>query len=330
MALKTEIDDFHVHEREYTGCVARSKANPPFQMWCLRRRSAGDQRCARSTRSKRWLQNTLSPEGWVKVNVDWEIVKKQTLWSYEDLIKKLLGVLTYDFVQEHYNHTMVEAQVYAMEIRRGYLQDRGDMTAYIDTIAIYLAELETHQIGTYSYLVHQVTTREDCVAFLQRIGFDFDHLIQTLNYLLRWVLPFKTPLREFIDVDNDTEIAYLEVLKKQSMRSNLDFLEVGRREAGRINLSSATGIPMAFIIPLVHKADISRLAYVRGKTVRHLCGGGYDSLDKIASADLAEMETKMDAYYKTLGKSLADFRAVIPLAWMIGGAKTLPRVVRDC
>lgn len=77
----------------------------------------------------------------------------------------------------------------------------------------------------------------------------------------------------------------------------------------------------------MHKADISRLAYVRGNTVKHLCGGGYDSLGKIAAASLAEMEEKMDAYYRTLGKSLADFRSVIPLSWMIGGAKILPRVV---
>ena len=80
---------------------------------------------------------------------------------------------------------------------------------------------------------------------------------------------------------------------------------------------------------LVHKMDISRLAYVRGKTVQHLCGGGYDSLDRIANADLAEMEEKMGAYYQTLGKSLADFRSVIPLSWMIGGAKILPRVVGE-
>jgi hypothetical protein len=56
----------------------------------------------------------------------------------------------------------------------------------------------------------------------------------------------------------------------------------------------------------VHKVDISRLAYVRGKTVKHLCGGGYDNLEKIANADAVEMEERMGAYYRTLGKTLAD------------------------
>ncbi len=66
---------------------------------------------------------------------------------------------------------------------------------------------------------------------------------------------------------------------------------------------------------------------MRGKTVLHLCGGGFDTLDKIANADVGEMEKAMDAYYRTLGKSLADFKAVIPLAWMVGGARVLPGVV---
>ena len=68
---------------------------------------------------------------------------------------------------------------------------------------------------------------------------------------------------------------------------------------------------------------------MRGKTVKHLCGGGYDTLDKIAGAELVRMEKKMETYYRTLGKSLADYRSVIPLSWMIGGAQVLPRVVQE-
>jgi hypothetical protein len=262
------------------------------------------------------------------MKIDWNRVKQQTLWSYEDLIKRLLSVLAYDFVQGHYDHTMRQAQAYAKKIRRGYLQNQGDMTVYIDNIVTHLETLEMLRIGTYSKLVHQVATREQCVAFLQRTDFDFDRLTQTLNYLLRWVLPFKTPLRELIDADGETDVKYLEALKRLEIRSNLDLLEIGRTKAGRDQLSGASGIPLAFVTGLVHRADISRLAYVRGKTVKYLCGGGYDTVQKIAAANLAEMEAKMDVYYRTLGKSLADFKSVIPLAWMIGGAKTLPRVMR--
>jgi hypothetical protein len=263
------------------------------------------------------------------MNIDWSRVKKQTLWSYEDLIAKLQGVLSYGFVQEHYHHTMKQAQGYARQIRRGYLQDHGDKVAFIDKMVANLERLESLRIGTYPELVEQVATRELCEAFLQRTHFDFDALIQTLNYLMRWVLPFKTPAREFIHVDQPEELKYLEALKKRSIGSNLDLLEVGRTKAGRDLLAKKTAIPLVYVTSLVHKADISRLAYVRGKTVEHLCGGGYDTLEKIAAASLSDMEATMDIYYKSLGKSLADFKLVIPLSWMIGGAQVLPRVVKE-
>ena len=84
-----------------------------------------------------------------------------------------------------------------------------------------------------------------------------------------------------------------------------------------------------FILELVHRADISRLAYVRGRTIRHLCEGGYNTLDKIANADIKKMKADMTAYYATIGKSFSDFKAVIPLDWMVGGARTLPGVVEE-
>ena len=265
--------------------------------------------------------------GLAGVKINWNDVKKQTLWSYEDLIGKLQDVLAYGFVQQHYNHTMGQARDYAASVRRGYLQDRGEMTAHVDSVASHLRELEARRIGTYTDLVRSVATRAECVAFLQETNFAFDPLIQTLNYLLRWVLPFKTPIREFIDVEVQTGIELLQALKQQGVKSNLDLLEAGRTEAGRLQLARSSGIRGADVLTLVHRADISRLAYVRGKTVRHLCGGGYDTLDKIANADPAEIETRMDTYYRTLGKTAADFKAVIPLTYMIGGAKIIPRVM---
>jgi len=41
----------------------------------------------------RWSQTMIA--------VDWNRVKKQTLWSYEELIRKLRSVLAYDFVLEY-------------------------------------------------------------------------------------------------------------------------------------------------------------------------------------------------------------------------------------
>ena len=260
------------------------------------------------------------------MEIDWHIVKKQTLWSYEDLAKKLLDVFTYKFVQKHYNHTMKEALNYAKKIHQGYLQNKNEIT-FIDEAIISFKKLENLKVKTYLDLVQRVETRGKCIAFLKKTGFNFEELIQTFKYLFRWVLPFRAPVREFINVDDAQHKRYLEILKKHKLGSNLDILEHCRTRADRASLSTITGIPETFIFNLVNKADISRLAYVRGKTVKHLCGGGYDDLEKIANADLEKMEKAMDAYYKTIGKSLVDFKSVVPLPWMIGGAKILPRVV---
>lgn len=259
---------------------------------------------------------------------DWNYVKKHTLWSYEDLIRKLLKVLAYNFVREHYSHTMKEAIDYAGNVQQGYLQSRKHATLRDDMIKSF-DRLRTLQIGTYLHLIQQIDTREKCEAFLRRTGFGFEEIIQMLNYLFRWVLPFAIPARELIVVDIDPRSSRLTILKHQGLRLNLDVLEQGRQRIGRARLSKATGLPNSFILSLVHRADISRLAYVRGKTVRHLCGGGYDTLQKLAEAEHAQMEKTMDAYFRTLGKSMADYKLVVPLSWMIGGARILPKIVEE-
>ena len=258
--------------------------------------------------------------------INWDFVKEQTLWSYEDLIKKLYQALNYEFVQEHYNHSMDEAIDYVDAVHAGYLQHRSDRT-WLDNLITNFAWLKRAGVQNYLDLVQQVDSREKCEAFLKRSGMGFPELIETLNYLLRWVLPFPTPLREFFDPDNATQMAYFQLLKQQRITINLDLLEQGRTAAKRTHLAALTGIPSEFLLHLVHQADLSRLAYVRGKTVRHLCGGGYDTLAKLANADLQEMEAAMSVYYQTLGKRFADFKSVLPLAPLVGGARLLPKIV---
>lgn len=260
--------------------------------------------------------------------INWDFVKERTLWNYEDLIKKLDQALSYEFVREHYNHTMDEAIDYVNEVHAGYLQHRGDR-AWLDGLITNFTWLKRVGVQNYLDLVQQVDSREQCEAFLKESGLGFPELIETLNYLLRWVLPFPTPLREFFDTNDATQMTYFQALKQQQMTTNLDLLEQGRTGAKRARLADLTGIPLEFLLPLIHQADLSRLAYVRGKTVRHLCGGGYDTLAKLATADLQEMEAAMSAYYQRLGKRSADFKAVVQLGPLVGGARCLPQIVEE-
>jgi hypothetical protein len=36
--------------------------------------------------------------------------------SYEDIIKRILEIFSYDFVDEYYNHTMEEAEIYVVKL----------------------------------------------------------------------------------------------------------------------------------------------------------------------------------------------------------------------
>ena len=260
------------------------------------------------------------------MEIDWALAKKKTLWHYEYLIKKMLDVLGYSFVQEYYNHSMVDAATYSQRLQHGYLLN-GKEVLFISEITRQFRMLNIFGVKNYLDLVQQVNTKTNCESFLKKVDFSFENLIQLLNYLFRWVLPFKCPIRELVEIISWTNNDYLTILKKFKIRSNLDILEKCRTRKSRSLLSNETGMKEIFILELTHRADISRLAYVRGKTIKHLCGGGYNTLDKIATADMQNMEEDMTAYYVTLGKNFSDFKAVIPLDWMIGGAKVLPKII---
>lgn len=260
--------------------------------------------------------------------IDWGYVKKTTLWQYEPLIKKLTKVLDYDFVRQHYHHSMTEAASFALRLQSGYVQNDKSVN-FIDEIANHFRELGSLGIQDYWGLLERVDSRVKCEVFLQKTGFAFQDLIDTLGYLLRWALPFTCPLKELIDADLEAELKSLKAMRTWNVKSNLDLLDTCRTVAGRRQLAGEAGIDAELLLDLSHRADMTRLAYVRGKTVRHLCGGGYDSLAKLAAADLKKMEADMSAYYQTLGKSFADFKAVIPLGWMVGGARVLPKVIEE-
>ena len=260
------------------------------------------------------------------MDIDWRLAKKKTLWHYEELIEKMLDVLDYGFVWEFYNHSMEKAASYSQRLQHGYLLN-GKEATFISDITNQFRLLKPFGVKNYLDLVQQVNTKASCESFLIKTGFSFEALIHLLNFLFRWVLPFKSPVRELVETISGSEIEYLTILKKFRIRFNLDVLEKCRTRKGRSLLSKETGMSNKFILDLTHRADMSRLAYVRGKTIKHLCEGGYNTLDKIANANMQKMEKDMTVYYETLGKSFSDFKNVIPLDWMIGGAKVLPKIV---
>jgi hypothetical protein len=221
---------------------------------------------------------------------------------------------------------MLNAAIYSNRLQKGYLLN-GKEATYISQITRNFELLNSFEVKNYSDLIQQVNTKDNCESFLENNRFNFESLIKLLNFLYRWILPFKCSVKELVDTILDQEKDYLPILKGEKIRSNLDILEICRLKQSRSELSNKTGIKQAFILELTHRADISRLAYVRGSTIKHMCGGGYDTLNKISAACIEKMAVDMTAYFKSIGKKFSSFKAVIPLDWMIGGAKVLPKII---
>ena len=255
------------------------------------------------------------------MEIDWSEVKRITLWSYEELIEKLLRVLSYEFVQKHYDHSMREAAEYVGRLL-GY-----DQKYYVKTNALteLFRKLDAVKIKNFEELLHEIENREKCEEFLGKTGLSFTKLICALNCIFRWILPFCLYLKELIDPNDEAQKGYLEELKKIGIRFNLDALERGRTEENRKRISRETAIPETFICILVNRADMTRLPYSNRKTVRHLCAAGYDSVDKIAQADLTHLMEDMKAYFNKIGIRLS--RSFIDLEGIMRWTKAIPKIV---
>ena len=217
----------------------------------------------------------------VETMIDWNLVKKMTLWNYEELIKKITAVSSYNSIQEHYNHNMKEATCYLEELLGYDLKHEK----YVIGIANILTILEGLKVDDYADLIHRIENKEKCEDFLRETKLPFVDLILVINYIFRWVFPRRLYLRELIDTENECHKIYIEKLRNRRIRFNLDILENGRTREGREKLYKDTGIPESFILDLVNLADMSRLPYSNRKTVKHLLAGGYDSVAKLAQTD---------------------------------------------
>jgi len=254
--------------------------------------------------------------------MDWNLVKKMTLWDYEKLIKKISEVFSYSFIQEHYDHNMSDAIDYVMKLL-GY---DPKYAKHISRMTNTFKSLDCLGVENYTDLINEVDNKGKCENFLRKTQLPFEDLISTLNYVFRWILPHSLYLRELVDIENESNKNHIEKLRMHGIRFNLDILEYGRTRDGREKLSKETGIQKPFIVDLVNLADMSRLPYSNRKTVKHLFSCGYGSIAKLAQTDSEKMIEDMKSYFDRIGVKLSGF---IDLKGIAQWAKTIPIVVED-
>lgn len=255
------------------------------------------------------------------MEIDWNVVKKMTLWNYEDLIDKISKVLSHKFIQDYYHHNMKEAGIYVKELL-GY--DKKYQKSIIRMTNVF-KRLDSLRVENYTDLVYRVETREKCEEFVRKTNLPFQDLISALNYIFRWVLPFRNVyLRQLVDDDNEVHMDYIKRLREHDIKLNLDILEHGKTKKGREKLSIETGISKGFILDLVNRADLTRLPYMSKKTVTHLCNAGYDTINKLATVDVERLRQDMKSYFHEMGIRLGSF---IDITGLVVWAKAIPKIV---
>jgi hypothetical protein len=261
------------------------------------------------------------------MQLNWDYVKRTTLWQYEDLIKKLNVLKAYPVLWQAYNQDMTQAASFA---RRLFPDQNIEAGEYPARVLCMIERLKSDKISNWGDLLSRVSTRSDCGAFVSDHNLKFEEFIDLLNYLLRWAFPFQTASRELLDHENPQEMAYYEALKQNKLMNSFVILEQGHTLNGRRGLAELTGLPLGFVSNLAHRADIARLPYVRRKTILHVHGAGYDTLTKIACANLDQMDSDMESYFERMqGKSWQKYKAVIVLRILVTCANALPKIMDE-
>jgi hypothetical protein len=256
---------------------------------------------------------------------NWDNVKKSTLWNYDDLIKKLILLESYPTLWQAYNHDMTQAAAFAHHLfADGNIQAEDYPVQLLSTIEY----LRSAGVRSWGDLLAKVRSREECIVFLTQHNLNFEQFINLLNYLLRWAFPFETASRELLEHESPQEMVYYGILKQNKLMNSFEILEMGHTFKGRHAILELTGLPLNFVINLTHRADIARLPYARRKTILPLCGAGYDTLAKIARADLDKLEADLETYFSRLqGKSWKNYRSVIVLKILVTSARALPVIM---
>lgn len=261
------------------------------------------------------------------MGLDWnkidDLVKPSP--NYETLIKRILEILSYNFVYKYYNHNMKEAEEYSHNLLGDDPKQR--YKEYLEKLSKTFYRLDILKVRNYPEFINLVETRNQFEEFYKNADLELDEIVRVIKHLLFWILPSKVYLRELVDKENQKHKQYILTLKKNNIKVTLDILELGNTKEGRRRIATDTGVPEDFLKELTNRADFTRMPYVSGKTVKHYFGAGYDSLEKLVKADLDKLTDDMTKYFNSIGKKLS--RSFIELDSGLVISKVLPKIVEQ-
>jgi hypothetical protein len=192
-----------------------------------------------------------------------------------------------------------------------------------------LAAVEKSGIPTLFAFIHRIATRKQAEVFIKENGIPLLNLMAVLDFFKQWWFPFGAQLRQLVEDNDQTSIGAIDTLKAHGFSQGFVLLDTGRKQAGRVKLAAQTGIPEGIIRDLTHRADVTRIPYVSGSTVKRCWAIGYDSLEKLRQTDAEEFYARVCQHYSALQKVIPMDAKLEYLRNMLRDARRMPIVVRD-
>jgi len=246
-------------------------------------------------------------------------VEDNPRWPYERFMQTYyLKPMRYSFCREAHNQTLAQLR----KAIAWTVEKDPWLLATVDKI---------EQAGLQSLfeLAERVSTQEQAMRFVEQNDIERKHLEGLLDFCRRRMIPHPAQLRQLFDNLDQHLLAYFEQLKAVKVTNSYTLLEQGRTQAGRAALAAQTRVPERVLLDFVHRADITRMAWVSGRMVKQLWAIGYTSLEQLRNADPEDYFQRMQAYYEQHGKGKPFDATPKTVQGLIDAAQRLVSIVEE-
>lgn len=247
---------------------------------------------------------------------------------YDDFVAHyILKPMKFSFVQRYYERSLTE-----------FVREASDVAHHFTTVhgaggEAWLAEIinQIEKAGIHSLFafLDRVVTQRQAQEFLETTGIAQPSLMDWMDYLKQWWFPYPATLRQLVEDDGDPLLHdVLSKLKADGIANSFTMLEVGAESTGREKLIGQMGIDGAYLLDLVHRADVSRLPYTSGGAIKRLWVMGYRSLAALRAADPNDYAVRIEAYFAAGGKGSSFDAKIASINGFLQDARLAPEVVK--
>jgi hypothetical protein len=247
---------------------------------------------------------------------------------YDDFVAHyILKPLRYSFVQKQNDRPLVAFVLELPELRHHFSTvHRAGGEVWLAGV---IGQIEATGIRDLYAFLERVSTCAQAQDFLQLSGIAQFSLMDWMDYLKQWWFPYPATLRQLVEDDGDSLLhTALGPLKAAKIANSLALLEAAGEPSGREELARQTGIDEPVLLDLVHRADVSRLPYTRGGSVKRSWAMGYRSLAALRTADPQEYAARIEAYFAAGGKGTPFDARMETIRGFLQNVRYAPEVVR--